>query len=566
MIESIRTVNLREKPFNLDEEAIAWVENTLASMDVDTRIKQVFAPLAVSTDPEYLKQWVTKHQPGAVMFRPMGKEVIQRANRSLQENSPVPLLIAGNLEEGGNGLVDDGTYYGKQLQVAAAADSAYAYELGRIAGEEAAAAGGNWSFGPIVDIDMNWRNPITNLRTFGSNPDTVIEMAKAYKAGFESSGGIVSLKHFPGDGVDERDQHLHVTFNSLSVQEWMESFGRVYRTLIGEGAHTVMVGHIAFPEYSISKGVPLKECRSATVSPELLQTLLRDELGFNGLIVTDATPMIGFAASGAREEMIPQALAAGCDMILFNRDYDEDLHFMRQGMERGIVTGERLADAVRRILGVKASMGLHLKEQLVPEEAALAAVGSSESRLKAKEMAMQAITLVRDRESLLPLSPLKTRRIFLMPLGTDADDAIIGYTADRLTKEGFEVEVQDVRKYGFDKAHLSLQSMKDRYDLALYVVVERTRSNRTQVRLNFSPMVAINAPWFSHEVPSLMISLANPYHLMDAPFISTYINAYSDNETTVEALIEKLRGRSPFTGTSPSDPYCGGRWDLHMYD
>lgn len=129
---------------------------------------------------------------------------------------------------------------------------------------------------------MNWRNPITNLRTYGSDPERVLQMARAYKKGFDLSGGAVSIKHFPGDGVDERDQHLHVTYNTLSVEEWMVTYGKIYRTLIEDGAHTVMVGHIAFPAYSRSKGVPDKEIKSATLSPELLQDLLREELGFNG--------------------------------------------------------------------------------------------------------------------------------------------------------------------------------------------------------------------------------------------------------------------------------------------
>ncbi|WNS43154.1 glycoside hydrolase family 3 N-terminal domain-containing protein [Paenibacillus sp. MMS20-IR301] len=557
--------DLRARPYRLDDAAVAWVEETLAAMGTEERIRQVFAPLAPSTNEQYLQEWVTKYQPGAVMFRPAPKAELKQAAAVLQQNSAVPLLVAGNLEDGGNGFAEDGTYYGKPLQVAATGDPAFARELGRIAGLEAAAAGANWAFAPIVDLDLNWRNPITNVRTFGSDTDTVIAMSRAYKQGFEQSGGVVSVKHFPGDGTDERDQHLHVTFNSLPVAEWMESYGRIYRSLIEDGAHTVMAGHIAFPAYLINKGAQEKAATPATLSPELLQHLLRGELGFNGMIVTDATPMIGFAASAPREEAIPAALAAGCDMILFNRDYTEDLAFMRRGVEQGVVTAERLEDAVRRILGVKAAAGLHLqqgKDSGIPLEA----IGSAGHAHSARTMADHAVTLVRDRDALLPLTPDKYRRIFLMPLGTDAGDRCIRQFAGLLEAGGFQVEVQDLKEYRFDKVSQPLQSMKDRYDLAIYAAVERTSSNRTQVRLNYSPMVAINAPWFAQEVPSLAVSFANPYHLLDMPFISTYINAYADSEATVHAVAAQLTGQAPFKGKHPVDAYCGNRWDLHIYD
>ncbi len=426
-------VNLKAKPYDLSDEDIAWVEHTLAKMDLEDRIHQVFAPLGSIPDPEYLKVWVKKYKPGAVMFRPLPLKQIQNAHKTLQDNSEIPLLLAANLEEGGNGLVEEGTYFGKQLAVAATDDEEYAFKLGKIAGIEAAAVGGNWAFAPIVDIDMNWRNPITNLRTYGSDPERVLRMARAYKKGFDLSGGAVSIKHFPGDGVDERDQHLHVTYNTLSVEEWMDTYGKIYRTLIEDGAHTVMVGHIAFPAYSRSKGVPDKEIKSATLSPELLQDLLREELGFNGMITTDATPMVGFGTDVKREHAIPLALASGCDMILFNRNYDEDLQFLRQGIKDGIVTEERLEDAVSRILGVKASLGLHKKKELVPSVDGV--VGCEEHVQAAKDLADRCVTLVRDHENILPITKDKHKRIYLMPLGVPADEQIIQYFKESLEKK-----------------------------------------------------------------------------------------------------------------------------------
>ncbi|WP_100407595.1 glycoside hydrolase family 3 protein [Bacillus solitudinis] len=566
MVATNQTVNLKANPYHLDAQAISWVETTLENMTTEEKVCQLFAPIGFNPDPAFLTDWVRKYKPGAMMFRPLPGKTIQAANRALQDASDIPMLLAANVEDGGNGMIEEGTFYGKPLQVAASDDEQAAYKLGEIAGREAAAVGGNWAFAPIVDIDYNWRNPITNLRTFGSDPERVLLMAKAYKKGFEASGGAVSVKHFPGDGVDERDQHLHVTFNTLAVDEWMKTYGNIYRDLIEDGAHTVMVGHIAFPEYSRMKGIPDQELKSATLSPELLQDLLREELGFNGLITTDATPMVAFATDKKRKDAIPQAVAAGCDMILFTRNYDEDLQSMHQGLETGIVTEERLNDAARRILGVKASLGLHKKEKLVPAEDALNIVHSEESVQASKELADKSITLVRDREAILPITPKQQKRIYLMPLGVSSDESQISHLAQVLEQEGFDVAVQDIRTFGGEKAGQSLKDLKESYDLALFVAVERTSSNRTQVRLNWNPFIAIDSPWFSTDVPTIFVSLANPYHLIDIPYVSTFINAYSDNNVTVEALVNKLVGRSEFKGISPSDPYCGNRWDLHLYD
>lgn len=557
-------LNLTSTPFNLNEEEIVNVYNIVADMSLDEKVKHLFAPITFSTDPEFLKKWVQKYQPSTVTFRPSGKADLQNAYRILQENSKIPLLLAGNLEDGGNGLALEGTYYGKPMQVAATDDTSYSEALGEIAGAEAAALGANWSFGPIVDIDLNWRNPITNLRTFGSDVERVKRMSLAYKKGFEKSGGILAAKHFPGDGTDERDQHLHVTFNHLTVDEWWETYGSVYQELIEDGIQSIMVGHIAFPAYSKKKGVHAKQIKPATLAPELLQDLLRDELAFNGLIVTDATPMVGFASAEARETALPKAIAAGCDMILFNRNYDEDILFMHQGIKDGLVSEERITEAVIRIIATKMTMGLFNKENIVPGPKALEEIGTVENKNKARDLAKESVTLVRDRDTLLPLT--KGKRIFVVPIDLPKDSEIVNQFISGLRSQGAMIEHQTPEKFDFSWADKSLKELREKYDYAIYLSAKQSRSNQTQVRLNWLPFLALNTPWFLHEVPSLFISFGNPYHLIDVPYISTYINAYADNQETIEETVEKLMGNDTFRGKSPIDPYCGNREEIHLYD
>ena len=235
----------------------------------------------------------------------------------------------------------------------------------------------------------------------------VIERAKQYFDGISESRTVCAIKHFPGDGVDERDQHVVTTWNTLGVEEWHASYGRVYRAMIDHGVQSIMVGHIGAPELSrtFRPGIRDEEILPATLAPELLQDLLRGELGFNGLIVSDASPMVGLTSAMRRRDLVPAAIAAGCDMFLFFRNADEDFGYMLDGYRNGVISEARLQDALERILGLKASLGLHAtpREELVPRPEALSVVGSAAHRAIAAEIADKTVTLVKDTQGNLPL-------------------------------------------------------------------------------------------------------------------------------------------------------------------
>ena len=269
-------------------------------------------------------------------------------------------------------------------------------------------------------------------------------------------------------------------------------------------------------------------------------------------------------------------------MILFNKDLSEDIGFLKEGLKSGLLTNERLDEAVLRILATKASLGLHVKQRegrLVPSEDAIGIVGCSEHKSFAKEVADKAITLVRDEKALLPVSPGKYKRIYLNVIDKEMDpcsDFALMWK-EKLEKEGFEVTVRDRRtritpmdfmdvknlpdkkKALLNEMYRSVSEMKKDYDLYIYVCNMENASNNTTLRLNWNVLFGLgdDAPWHAKEIPMIMISTAYPYHLFDAPMIGTYINAYSGNEDFCNAVIEKLMGRSKFEGVSPIDPFCG---------
>ncbi len=473
------------------------------------------------------------------------------------------------------------------MKIGATNDPKYAYEMGRISGIEASAIGCNWSFAPIVDIMYNWRNPIISSRSFANDPDLVLEMSLAYMRGIQESGIAPAAKHFPGDGVDERDQHLSYSINHLSCEEWDATYGKVYKGLIEAGLPSIMAGHIHQPAYSryFNQELIGKHTLPATLSKELLTDLLRKKLGFNGLIVTDASHMLGMTSSMKRADILPTAIAAGCDLFLFFNDPEEDFQYMMDGYRSGVITEERLQEALMRILGLKAALGLHKKTQfLEPKKHALAKIGLPESKLMFKEIANEAITLVKEENDVLPMQPKKYPRVLLVGVkGTENDfgEVVAGnkgnpieYLKEVLVKEGFEVEIyksiaesfKSLPKEEFVKSISKIYSQKsaiseitNHYD----VVINLVNVNPSTVQRPIWPMSkgTPDIPFYVHEIPTIIVSIQSPYHLADMPQAKTYINAFDGNRKNIEVLVEKLMGKTPFKGKSNIDVYCGNLLD-----
>ena len=554
-------INLMKQPFFLSEKDIEWVENTKKHMTLEEKIGQLFVPIGYSGEAEYLDQVMLAHHIGGIMYRCGKAEEMQQTHRYLQENSKIPLLIGANLEDGGCGIAVDGTQYGKQMQVAATGDVEDAHRLGKVSCSEGAAVGCNWAFAPVVDIDRNWRNPITNVRTYGNDPDRVLAYGCNYMKAAKEENVLVAIKHFPGDGCDEVDQHILTSVNDLSCEEWDKTYGKIYKGLIDAGAQTVMVGHIAQPAYQKKYNLDFpKKLVPASLSPELLKGLLRQKLGFNGLIVTDSTCMVGFSSAMKREKAVPYAIEAGCDMFLFNKDLEEDYQYMLNGYKQGILSEQRLNEALTRILATKAALGLHKKkkEEIVPAVSALEILKSKEHEAWAKKSADTAVTLVKDTAKLLPLSPKKVKKVLLEIMGDfPSNERVVKSFEECLMKEGFLVERYEHEN--FETAKFDVETFKKNYDLVIYIGNVENASNKVTNRLSWFTFWGNgnNVPWFVEERPTLFISLANPYHLVDVPMIKTYINAYSNSEYAIESVVDKLMGRSSFTGKSPVDPFCG---------
>ena len=553
-------IDLKGNPFFLSDEDAAWVKDTLASMSDREKIGQLFVPLGSGSDDYENEDLLLSRGIGGILYRSDRAEKIAAKHAYLQSRSRIPLLIAANLETGGCGTVKEGTFAARQMQIAASTrPEEYARDLGSICGKEGAAVLCNWSFAPVCDIDFNWRNPITNVRTYGSELETVRNCTLAYRDGLEKEPMICSVKHFPGDGVDEVDQHILTSINTLSADEWDKTYGSIYASHINSGVVSVMAGHIALPSWHEKLGGDVKDkFLPCTLNPVLLKGLLRGKLGFNGLIVTDSTCMVGFTAAMSREKAVPYSIESGCDMFLFNKDFEEDYAFMCKGLDSGLLSRGRLDDAVTRILAAKAHLGLH---RVQDSKADLSVPGKEAHRAIARNIARDSVTLVKDEKNLLPFTPQKYRRVLLQLFSNNANgEAVCEMMREGLVREGFEVSVYRAEE---DKdGPFDTESFKEKYDAVLYLADIENMSNKVTNRLSWVLFGGNgnNVPWFVNDVPTILISFANPYHLIDMPMIGTFINCYAGRRETVDAVIGCMSGKQPFRGHSPVDPFLGKEW------
>ena len=369
MRDHMRT-RLRDAPFNLNESALEWVFETFDRLTYRQRIAQLFT-LRGGVDAEAFRR-IKDFEPGGITAVFGHDPEAELANVADIGNSlQVPPLISADLE-GSRMSLPFGTQVTNPLGLAAINDLAVTAEVSRIMATEARAAGINWSFTPVLDINAAFRSAIVATRGFGSDPDLIDRHALTQIAVFQENGIAATAKHWPGEGFDDRDQHLLTTVNPLSFAEWERSFGKLYRAAINAGVLSVMSGHIAFPAFirAVDPEAQIEAFQPASLSARLNLTLLRDTLGFNGLIVSDATGMAGLGSWCRTVDAMPLLIAAGCDMILFSQDPSRDAQAVGAAIERGEVSKERFDEAVLRVLGLKAALGLH-KAPAKPKPAAV---------------------------------------------------------------------------------------------------------------------------------------------------------------------------------------------------
>jgi len=590
-------VDLHAKPYCLTDEDIAWVKKTIASMTDEEKVGQLFFQLTASQEESYLKELMEKYHLGGCRYNAMPGAKVLEQNTILQKYAKIPVFIACNPEQGGNGVCPDGTFVANQIKVGATGKTEYAQAMGRVCGAQTSAVGCNMTFAPVVDITYNWECEEVLSRAYGHDPKLVAAMGKAYMDGVHETNGVASCaKHFPGNGQDYRDAHVSNNVNHFGEADWMASYGHVYKTLIDGGLDAIMGGHIMMPTYMQEQNpdITIEEIMPATLCPEIMTDLLRNKLGFNGMVVTDASHMVGMTNRMKRKDMLPLSINAGCDMFLFFNDPDEDYNTMLDAYKTGVISEARMVEALTRILGLKAKMGLNkkAKEELCPSQETMASIlYNPEYKEVAPAISKDCLTLVKYKdEGVLPLSPEKTKRVMIVQVkGADGPMAALAAMAmgqggakktpaeklrDRLIEKGFDATIY---VSPLDKILADVKAGKP-FNLNIYFAGKNAISDFTSQQdlvitlfnvANGHPVFGMSKgggeiPWYVHELPVVGISVNKPTMLADCPMLRTYINVYDSNDDTMDALVDALlEGPEAFKGSDPIDSFCG-MWDTHM--
>lgn len=469
------------------------------------------------------------------------------ATKKYQSASKYPLFFQQDYEAG-LGLVNT-TAFPSLMSIGAANSPDLSFKYGESVAKESASVGVNWVLHPVADLNTNPLNPITNVRSISDNPDLAIKLLGRQIAGLQSNGVAATIKHFPGDGDDYRDQHLTTTVNSLSFKQWKKQHGKVFQALIDSGVYCIMPGHITLPSYQKEKynGFLLP----ATLSKELMTDLLKKKMRFNGVIVSDAMVMGGFR--GYYKNQLEGEIAgfkAGVDVLLWPS------YAFLDSVEQKIITGEipmqRLDDAVHRVISLKVKLGLFDKNHTLIRP--ISTEESKKSRETARMIAEKSLTLVRDNNNSIPF-PASVKKILVVgvaPIGRKGGAESLKNLQnlkEEFEKQGFFVDFQHNILYeqnGWE------EDLTQKYDKIIIAIDRRPHSPFGP--LNFYDDEAQTA-WGVNAMPKdkiVVVSFGSPYHMNEYfERVPTCINAYSNTPATQAALVQALKGKIPFVGFSP---------------
>src|SRR5580693_9139475 len=404
----------RPGPVHLDRAGEKWAEQTLHKLSTEEKVGQLFvvwvrAKFLNVDSPEYLqlRDSMRKYHLGGFtmtvpwdppfLYRSQPYEAAELLNR-LQQDSKLPSLIAADFERGVTMRLHGATEFPHAMAFGAAGKLEYAEAFGRITAQEARAIGVHWNFFPDADVNSNPANPIINTRSFGEDPQQVGDLVTAYIRGAQANGMMATVKHFPGHGDTATDSHLGVAQVTGDMARLKSIELPPFQKAISAGVDSVMVAHVSIPALDSDPN------HVATTSPAIVTGLLKNQMGFKGIVVTDALDMAGltrlYGAHIGRAAV--DAFKAGNDVLLIPADLDASYRAMLEAVRSGEISPGRLDASVLKILKAKASLSLH-KSRLVNLEALSTLVGKPENLALGQQIAADAVTLVRDNGKLLPL-------------------------------------------------------------------------------------------------------------------------------------------------------------------
>lgn len=539
-----------------------WAERSIELLTLEEKVSQLMMPILMgdfapegSSAGRRARALVEDHQVGGIIISVGSPTEVAAKLNWLQSLSRLPLLIGSDLE-GGAGFRFDGvvhaptniwlggaTRFPALMALGASGDPGMAYEMGRVTALEARAIGVHVPFAPVLDVNNNPENPVINVRSFGEDPGRVAVLGAAFVRGIQDHGAIATAKHFPGHGDTEVDSHIALPVIRVS-RERMDSVELLpFRHAVEVGLGAVMTAHITVPEIAGAR-------TPATLSPNVLTTLLREEMGFGGLVVTDAMDMAAVDRMFERGEAAVRALEAGADVILMPPDLRAARNGIIAAVESGRLSEGRLDRSVLRILRAKEQLGLD-RERTVDIGRVRSVVGVQAHQAVARRVAERSVTLLKDERGLLPLRGTPGARVYSVTYRRPTDlragrsfNSALRRTYRRLRSAYVEPETT---RQEYDVVLARARQM----DLTVVSLHVGVRTASGSVALPESALEFVRALARS-ETPSIVVAFGNPYLLSAFPEVPTYMTAWSGVPVSERAAADALLGRIDVTGRTPT--------------
>jgi beta-N-acetylhexosaminidase len=539
-------------------EASKWAEATLRKMSVDEKIGQLlfttyhgsFTPTDAAAYAQMMHDVNDLHCGGFINITqasPLGIVKSQAyptavLTNQLQAKSKLPLLIGADFERGTAMRLDEGTSFPTAMALAAAGNTQDAYTMGKVTALEARAVGIQWIYAPDADVNNNPGNPIINTRSFGEDPARVAEYVAAFVRGVEENGGLATAKHFPGHGDTASDSHIDLPVIHADRERLQHLELVPFRAAIAAGVGSVMTGHLSVPSLEPDPNVP------ATLSSHILTDLLRNELGFQGLVVTDAMDMGGITVRYAPGEAAVRAVLAGADALLMPPVPDAAFEGLQAAVRSGRISGERLGASVRRILLAKAKLGLN-ENRLVDVNAINQKIGSVAWQNEAQEISDRGVALLRDTPHRLPLDGTKPSRALLLACYADPEP-YPGEDLERELKNRFDT----VTTLRADTRFISADTLKlpspDSYDVAIVAMFVRVSDRKGNVDVP-PEQAALAEQVFKSGKPVITVGFGSPYLIERFPQAQTWIAAFGISDVAQISIARALFGQIPVRGHLP---------------
>lgn len=553
----------------------------VAGMTLDQKIGQLFVYVSTGrfmneSSPEYrrLLHHVRDNHIGGIHWGTWSL-VHETAflNRQLQKAARIPLLVSADLESGVGMRFADVTYWPWAMAVGATGDPSLARRQGEVVAEEARTIGLNQIYAPVADVNVNPANPVINVRSYGEDPETVARFVSAFVEGVQGKGVLATVKHFPGHGDTQVDSHRSIPILRISRDRLDRVELVPFRAAVAAGAASIMTAHVSLPSLDDTPAPPLREearrnvydpegtevaldaTIPASLSPRLTHDLLRGELGFQGLIVTDALDMGGITVHFDPGEAAVQALLAGADQVLKSPQLDDAIAGVRRAVASGRIPRERIDDAVERVLATKA----RFRAPRPSPRKAFRVVDSPEHRALAGEIARRALTLVREEPAALPLQA--TRRFVHIAVqgAVEAEFGDLTRELGRRLEHPTEIFSLDARS-GEEEVAKVIEGV-DRADAVLLSLFVRFRSGEGKISIPEAAVGGIERIAAAGK-PIIAVAFGSPFLIQELPELRTYLVAYGGQEVMQVAAVQALFGEIPVTGRLPvSIPDVAARGD-----